>query len=60
MLGCNTGTINPLSEQAVRLKKLFEELIEDCHVEGPNVFAQNNDSVVSGSYRVCMKMLSFS
>ena len=46
------GLTTLLIEQKKRLEKLIIELIEDCDVEGPDEFQQDNDSVVSGSYRV--------
>jgi hypothetical protein len=46
------GLSTILSEQTTRLKKLVGVLIEDCTVQGPNVFQQDTESVVSGQYRV--------
>ena len=41
-----------VSEQKKRLENLVIELIEDCDVEGPNIFQSDNYSAVSGNYRV--------
>ena len=41
-----------MNEQKVRLKQLVQELIEDGGVEGPNVFLEQENCVVSGLYRV--------
>ena len=46
------GLSTLMSEQKERLNKLVAELIEDGGVDGPNVFEQGDDSVVSGPYRV--------